>query len=483
MGRIYSGFMLVLLWGVGCGVAAAPVATEPIERHVDGSRIKAKAVSTEDGLRWFQQFYDSQRQEPCLWQKAAPDGAYYCVGITAGHLRVISRTSQENNYADDRCTLPLLYFSQAPRPDTLIPMGGGTCDEPQRFHSLGKVWGQGYYHLEPNGECILDVRHANALYPLGPVVEPGDSFVRGTLREKQRGRGIKAFVIAGEDGSESFQSLHDTTHATECPVHLARDGKFRCLPVDEPMGVSDAVSVEPTCTERALATLFRVACTPPRFALLSDNEEACHPEVSVIAVGEEVRYPFTYPVNSSTCMQFAPGPGYTSYYRTGAELPARNWPEAKELDLEVHGRLTVRGMEVGGAVKIPTELFDSALGVRCTFERVPDGTLRCIPFTGATLSQIRYFADAACTTPVTPRYRIACTADRYATLHDASGPTAGVRVYNLGPRHEGTVYISPSAGPPYTSCMEIVRKPQDAYYLLGAEVDSTSLVQGIETMN
>ncbi|AGC47137.1 hypothetical protein MYSTI_05861 [Myxococcus stipitatus DSM 14675] len=483
MGRIYAGLVLAALWGAGCGRTEEPTAAEPIERHLDGSRIKAKAVSTEDGLRWFQQLYDSQRQEPCLWQKAAPDGAYYCVGITASPLGVIRRTSQENNYADDRCTLPLLYFSQAPRPDALIPMGGGTCDEPQRFHSLGKVWGQSYYHLEPNGDCLPDVRHANELYPVGPLVEPGDYFVRGTLREKQHGGGIKAYVIAGEDGSESFQSLHDTTHATECAVRLARDGKFRCLPVDEPMGVSDFVSVEPTCTERALTTLFRVACTPPRFALLSDNPEACHPEVSVIAVGKEVRAPFAYGGTSSTCTQFTPGPGFTSYYRAGSELPARSWPEAKELDLEVHGRLTVRGMEVAGAVKIPTELFDTGLGVRCTFERVPAGTLRCIPSTDSPLFQPRYFADAACTTPVTPRYRIACTADRYATFHDASGPTPGVRVYNLGPRHEGTVYLSPSAGPPYTSCMEIERKPQDAFYLLGAEVDPTSLVQGIETMN
>ncbi|QSQ13983.1 DUF7481 family protein [Myxococcus landrumensis] len=482
MGRIYSGLVLAALWGAGCGDTTEPVATEPIARQVDGSRLKAKVVSTGDGLRWFQQIYDSQRQEPCFWQKVAPDGAYYCVKITTGQLMGVSGASQANNYSDSRCTTPLLYFSQTPAPDTLIPMGGGTCDGHQRFHSVGKVWGQSYYHREPNGDCIQDVRHANALYPVGPAVAPGDYFVRGTLQEKQGGRGIKAFVIAGEDGSESFQSLHDTTHATECTVQMASDGKFRCLPVGDPMDVSDSVSVEPTCTERAFATLFSTACTQPRFALVSDKDEACHPEISVIAVGEEVIHPYTHVGNNPTCMQFSPLPG-DRYYRAGAELPARSWPEAKELDLEVHGRLTVRGMEIAGAVKIPTELFDTELGVRCTFERVPAGTLRCIPYTTSALFEAQYFADAACTTRVTSRYRTACTGDRYATRYDASGPTPGMRVYNLGPRHDGAVYVSAGIGNPPASCLEIGREPSVGFYLLGSEIDSTSFVQGTETLD
>ncbi|QSQ13982.1 hypothetical protein [Myxococcus landrumensis] len=140
MERIHAGLVLAALLGTGCGDTTDPVATQPIERHVDGSRLKAKVFSTSDGLRWFRQIYDSHFQTPCTWQRAAPDGAYYCVDVSVDSISDADG-GRFGDYADANCSIPLASVSETPGPNTLISRTAGTCDGLQRFHAVGEFWG------------------------------------------------------------------------------------------------------------------------------------------------------------------------------------------------------------------------------------------------------------------------------------------------------------------------------------------------------
>ncbi|NTX62873.1 hypothetical protein HUA74_19685 [Myxococcus sp. CA051A] len=479
MGRIYTGLVLAALWGAGCGDTTEPVATEPIERHVDGSRLKARVLSTSDGLRWFKQLYDSQFQTPCTWQKAAPDGAYYCVASDTGNI-TDAEDSRLQGYTDANCSIPLAYFSPPPGPNTLISKTDGTCDGLQRFHTVGEAWSESYFQRDYNGDCVREVRDAAYLYRVGPEVAASDYLVRGVLQEKQSGRGIKAYTIKGEDGSESFQSLQDTTRDTECTVRLARDGTLRCLPSGESTGASASASVDPACTEPAFATTSYLFCTAPRFAVYANPEETCPSGLHVVAVGEEVSQVYgSLGENNPGCQPRPPQPRYVRYYRAGAELPARNWVEAKEVDLKTHGRLTVRGVELGGAVKVPTQIVDTQLETRCTFRSDPAGTLRCYPSQHLINLEPGYFADAACTTPVSHVYPASCTVGAYAVYIDESQGFPGKnRAFHLGPRHEGPAYGRNLAG----QCLTWSLTPPEPLYVVGAELDVMSLVQGTDSM-
>ncbi|NTX52569.1 hypothetical protein [Myxococcus sp. CA039A] len=486
MGRIYTGLILSALWGAGCGDTTEPVATEPIERHVDGSRLKAQVISTSDGLRWFQRVYDSQRQATCLWQKAAPDGAYYCVDDGVGLVsRGGSHFSHDDEYTDAECTDPIADLFQTPGPNTFIRRSDDPCEGLQRFHSVGEPWTGAYYRRNQDGDCVREPLGHSTHYRIGPELVTGDHFVRGTLREKQSGGGIKAYVIAGEDGSETFESLQDTTHDTNCVVNRARDGKLRCLPSSEPRGWLASVSVDPTCTEPALTTFTPRACTRPRFSLMSDGDDACSPNLKVIAVGEEVTQVYA-PASAvdPTCRPLTPGSREGRYYRAGAEVPATSWPEAKEIDLKAHGRLIVRGAEVAGAVKVPARLFDTQLGTECFFNPDASGTERCFPAGHGIDLKLGYFADAACTTRVSPVFPAPCTDGGYAVFVDfAQGPRLRYRAFHLGPQHEGPVYVVQSDGAQAGSCAELEGAPPASVYEVGAEIEATSLIEGTESMN
>ncbi|WP_338863252.1 hypothetical protein [Myxococcus stipitatus] len=485
MGRIYAGLLLAALCGTGCGKMKEPGARGSIERHKDGSRLKARVITTSDGLRWFQRIHDSRKQMDCSWAKVAPDGAYYCVDDSV-HSLDAAPGSLGTYFTDAHCTHSLVYFfNRAPGPNAIVEMPDDTCDELLRFHFVGARWGKAYYRRNPHGVCVQEELNAASLYQVGPALVPGDHFVRGTLREKQSGKGIKAYVIAGEDGSETFRTLHDTTHDTDCIIDRARDGTFRCLPSSAAWGRFDATSVDPACTERVFTEFNRPACPRPPFARQLNLDKACTPSVKVFAVKEEVTQVYA-PASETdpTCRPAPPAPPNTRYYRIGAELPAATWPQAKEVDLKVHGRLIVRGMELAGAVRIPDELFDTRLGTWCTFRTDPSGTERCFPSRHGLGLQLGYFADATCTTRVAPVSPEPCSPGGYALSTDPIDvPRPRSRAYTVGPKHEGRIYALSEDGPNAGTCAEVERSSPLPLYGVGAELEATSLVQGTETLN
>ncbi|QSQ13981.1 hypothetical protein JY572_37645 [Myxococcus landrumensis] len=167
------------------------------------------------------------------------------------------------------------------------------------------------------------------------------------------------------------------------------------------------------------------------------------------------------------------------YYREGAVLPSTNWPEAKEVDLQSHGRLTLRGVELGGGVKLPRQIFDTQLGTPCTFRPDPTGTLRCYPSPHFIDLSPPYFAEAACTTRVAAVHSSSCTVGGYAVYPDDSqGLPQKNHAYHLGPKHEGPLY----SGRP-GACRELGWMPEKPMYVVGAEIEATSLVEGTASMN
>ncbi|WP_342381075.1 hypothetical protein NVS55_15490 [Myxococcus stipitatus] len=488
MRRVQAGVLLAVLWGMGCGTTkdadeGGPGGKTPIELFKSGSRIKARGITTNDGLRWIERMHDSQRQADCSWEKAGPDGAYYCVSHE-GQFTLPAPGSRGDFYADARCTEGL-RVNWGPMPSGAVLTKRGACGELPRFHALGELVTATPYYLDLNtGACIPRALSAGYVaYRAGAEVPAGNLYVRGQLTQKWSGSGFTLLYVDGEDGSSGIHRIRDTARDTECAIERASDQKLRCLPSGSSTALSFGglrMSANATCTEQAVGTL----CDTPRFAAIT-SEARCSPTTATHDIGTELSQ--VYARYGDSC---EPSPIQSSgwrYFSPGKELPAATWLEAQELDLKTYGRLKVRGAQLGGVLQLPREIHDTQLGVECGFRSDVEGTPRCFPLTEASVTRGNdgHYADAACTRLLARTPHQPCTAPRFAHLFDdTTGPQPGHRTYALGATHEGDIYVWVQSRPDAPAeCVRGERQSGTTYSTLGEEVPAKSLVAGTKLID
>ncbi|WP_338867282.1 hypothetical protein [Myxococcus stipitatus] len=482
MRRIYTGLVLAVLWGTGCGGTKDsddnnPGGEEPgpggtinlADFFKSGSRVKAQVTTTTDGLRWPDEWYDSKLKGPCTWEAAGADGALYCVPAGMEYLP----TGGSGYYADASCTEGIVMTSEPVAADGFFVKRGNGCDVNARYHTVGAEITTTVYAKGSSGTCSsMSVTPGFKAYRAGPEV-PAGTFVRATVKQKQSTTGLTVHFIEGEDGSAQLHHLQDTTRNTACNFQKASDSKVRCLPSGTTTAAGNAAvaSVNSTCTEPA----FYSTCGTPKFAVTFERDQ-CGPGAKVYEAGAKVTQIYGS-TGGGSCQPQMQTPGM-SYYRSGTEIPASNFVEAKELDIKTFGRIKVRGAGVGDKVQIPLMMHDTQLNTPCTFMKDSAGTKRCFPVSNI-FATGNLFADASCTSPVGLSNATTCTPDRYVLANNVSNPSdMTYRAYNAGQQFNGTVYVSVVFGTGAPRCIQTERNSGTTYFMLGSEIAPTSLVQG-----
>ncbi|AGC44373.1 hypothetical protein MYSTI_03057 [Myxococcus stipitatus DSM 14675] len=492
MRRVQAGLLCAVLWGMGCettkdadegGPGGETPEESPLELFKSGSRIKVRGVTTSDGLRWVERLHDSQRQADCSWEKAAPDGAVYCVSHE-GLFNLPGPGSRGDYYFDASCTEGLrVHFG--PLPSGAVLTKHIACGELPRFHAPGERVTTTPYSLDLNtGACLpRALSSGDVAYRAGAEVSAGTLFVRGQVTQKWSGSGFTLRFVDGEDGSSSIHRIQDTARDTECSIERASDQKLRCLPSGHSTAVSFGglrMNTNATCTEEAVG----ISCDTPRFATIT-SESRCNPTTATYAIGAEVTQ--VYARYGNTCERSTAVPSDWRFFSPGKELPAATWLEAQERDFKTYGRLKVRGAELGAVLQLPRELHDTQLGTACGFQPDVEGTPRCFPLTEASVTKgnAGHYADAACTRPLARTPNQPCTPPRFAHQYDdTTGPQPGNRIYALGATHAGDIYVWVQSRPDAPAeCVRGERQSGTTYSVLGDEVPAKSLVAGTKRID
>ncbi|QSQ16558.1 DUF7481 family protein [Myxococcus landrumensis] len=480
---IYTGLVLAVLWGTGCGgtkdsdddnnpgPGGEPGGTINLaDFYKSGSRIKAQVTTTTDGLRWPDEWHDSKLKKPCTWETAGADGALYCV---PGGMEYIPNGGS-GYYFDASCTEGIVVTSEPVAATDFFVKRSTGCGVNPRYHTVGAEITTSVYAKSSSGTCSsIPVSTGFKAYRPGPEVAAG-TFVRATVKQKQTDKGVTVHFMEGEDGSAQFHHVQDTARNTECAIQKASDNKLRCLPSGATTASGNAAiaSVNSTCTEPA----FYSTCGTPEFAVTFEQDR-CGPGAKVYATGAKVTQIYGT-TGTGSCQAHPQTPPNFTYYRAGAEIAAASFVEAKELDIKTFGRLKVRGAGMGDKVQIPMMLHDTQLNTPCAFMKDSAGAKRCFP-TSSIFSTGTLFADDACKNPVGLANTTTCTPDRYVLANDVSNPSdTTYRAYNVGQQFNGTVYVSMVFGTGAPRCMQTERIPGSTYYTLGSEIAAASLVLG-----
>ncbi|AGC44375.1 hypothetical protein MYSTI_03059 [Myxococcus stipitatus DSM 14675] len=482
-----TSVLLAVLVVMGCSPSkdevddgpGQPGQESPDDFYKSGSRLKAQVTTTADGLRWPTEgflWFDTTLNQPCYWEESGGGGAVSCIPREMNSIP----PGKGGFYADAGCTEGLILRSELLPPGTHFARKGAACGEYPRYHAMGELVSRTTAYFHDGTTCSeVPVSPASKVYRVGAGVTAG-TFARGTLKERTKDSGISAHFIDGEDGSAQFVHLRDVARDTACGNHWASDGKRRCLPVGPTTahGQLAFAAVNPTCTEAA----YSATCVArPRFAVTL-SQSSCAPASTVHEAGVEVTQVYSA-AGAGVCQPLTMVPPDTRFFQAGAPIPASSFVELKEVDLKTHGRLKVRGMAAGDAVRIPVGVHDTELDTDCRFLEDASRKLRCFPLSNLSSNQ-NLFADSACTSPVGVEDVPTCASSppsKHVLVRTFTATTPYYRAYNTGAKHDGPLFERPFGGGTPGDCRPAQRTSGAAYYQLGVEIPATSLVEGTRT--
>jgi|CXWL01.1.fsa_nt_gi hypothetical protein len=444
----------------GGGGDAGTSADAPVTaNNVSGTRLKARWVTSADGLKTFQGWKDSARGEDCGWNFTG-DGVLRCLPYT-------NLTDYGDVFSDAACTQAavLAYTATCVTYSTIRKVDSTVCPATTRFFARGaQVSAAVYYRKSSGGTCTSYAISADQqLWRVGAELGPG-SFTGGTVSAVQGTGTVGYRRIDAEDGAKAFRVLEDLASSKHCYTGVASDLQYRCLPNDV-AGLGSQYS-DGSCTQLVAYTSAN-ACPKPPYASAFDST-TCPATVSVYSTGASLSN--LYDRSSGSCMAATPWGGY-SYYSLGAEVPASSFPIATPRDGQSFGRLTQRLFEYGPQLRLQRDIYDSSLGRQCYATTAGDGQLRCLPNEDAAVDA--YFADAACTQPVAIQYSATggCPPRWAARYNEAECPQR-VYAYRLGAQFTGQLYEKPAGG----VCVTRASSPNARYWRVTGEELPANLV-------
>jgi hypothetical protein len=418
---------------------------------VSGSRLSARFLLGEDGLRVFDGWFDNQRGEPCRIARGQ-GGRYYC--FPAANAAVFS---------DARCQQPLGSHQECAYRYTGVVRGDRRCG-----NETLTLWNEG----EPvpsysrfrliNDFCSgPDTSEGGVFVGLTGRV-PENALVAGEPYTARASLRLGPRVIRFEDGSTAPFEMFDNSQSRAC-VRMQTVSGVRCLPENVVyVGPTGPYWADEACSQR-VAHADAPACLRPAVALVTEVVDGCTMVREAYRPGERLDPRWVFSGGDCQGNRIIPG----HFYALGAPVDLQTFPELR-LRETGSGRIRVRSYSAADAVSISPLgqfLFDAQLGMECRVAVAEDGVLRCLPLAGPSVVEGELggaaYADAGCRRPLA-RYNPAGTcrsampamagvarASQKRCL-DATATGPGSRddrrpgrweIHRLGKRHEGELFF------------------------------------------
>jgi len=416
---------------------------------LSGSRIKIKWLQTDEGDRFFSEWFDSQLGVRCILG-GTPDDGERCVPFPAAQVIYTAAgcmPGSELAVASKRCgaseawaTLPT--YDCPFGMNHVFPVTGSAPPPAQEFMVVS------------DGRCVgpFPVDTTMTYYAVGPEADP-TTFVAVTPVTVHAGERFELRGKLGDDGSLFPNGLYDTQRMQECAVVLAADGTMRCLSLGAKGSMAGTFFSDSQC-QQALVWTPPGTCgygTQPAFAWQPGHSEACTPEpVKIFSVGDPVANPALFMASGGTCH----GPVTTSpaqFNALGPETPADQFGPGALGWTSSCRQVAEETKSAGGVTFSNTNSFHSNVeNVGCSWDQGTDGKQHCFPgdseapdHHSAMATVLTFYLDGACTQPVDLAYLAdSCNvlpAPKWGGKRSSACPPV-MTVYEIGEPVTATVY-------------------------------------------
>jgi len=440
--------------GSGAGGAATVVDTTA----VSGSRLRAQYLTTTDGTRQFQGWFDQSLKFSCHFS-AAEDGQTRCLPDAA--------TPLAGAFSDANCMQPLVQadVSCSDTPAFASKSSSGDCGPTAQIFAVGAAQTPTQIYYASGTSCVPGSPPANQkFYALGAKIDPS-MFIAGASAGVPSGHRLDPVYTLGSDGSKQRTGWFDTVQKSACTIGIAADQKSRCLPTPSAI-VLDTFS-DAGCTLPLAESVANAKCDTagaPSLAFKIDTS-ACPAAKHLYAVTAPFQGTQVYAKQAGACT--ATPVGSTTFYQVTEVNP----PEF-DLFLDTQpgsGRLHAEALlDADGATEFESRLFDTQRGESCSFTKAADGQTRCLPDGAGVL-----FNDAQCMQSIavaTPS--CGSSAPDYARLSQGGSCGSGVSIHALGDKTSATALYSPGSDGKCAS----TAAPSATLYGVGAEVAASEFV-------
>src|SRR4051812_25680476 len=254
------------------------------------------------------------------------------------------------------------------------------------------------------------------------------------------GTRLQGLFLQSADGARERWEMYDNQLQTRCGLNRADDGKLRCLPFAPSsfdLNILETAYADSDCTEMALPE--EATCAAGfgfKDGAMGRSVYRLGPVRALTMVYRRTTT-VTNGITQNGCMA-APGTPTKKYFSLGMLVPAASFVEAQGTRSDGPTTQRLRAlywqMTDGARVRVNQYFSDGDLMELCQARTTSDGSLRCLPSSGATVSA-GTFADDKCTAPATfITGAPTATAPKYAvSVTDAAGgcqPT--YRVFLVG---------------------------------------------------
>jgi hypothetical protein len=454
MGRVAPVPLVLVSLVAGCSQRELP-ATETVPstwEPVSGSRLSARFLLGENGLRVFDGWFDNDRGEPCRVARGQ-GGRYYC--FPAANAAVFS---------DARCQQPLGQHLECAFRYTGVVRGDRRCgNDTLTLWQEGEPVLSGSRFRLTNDFCSgPDTTEGGVFVGLTGRV-PENTLVSGEPYLARASLRLGPRVIRFEDGSTAPFEMYDNSQNRAC-VRMQTVRGVRCLPETAVfVGPTGPYWADETCSTQRVAHVDAPACLRPAVALVTEVVDGCTLVREAYRPGERLDPRTVF--SGGDCQGGRLIPGH--FYQLGAPVSLETFPELSLREVG-SGRIRVRSYSANDAVSISPLgqfLFDAQLGIECKVAVAEDGVLRCLPLSGPSVVEGEAggaaFADAGCRRPLarynpagTCRSAMPAMAGVARASHkrclDATATGPGSRddrrpgrweIHRLGKRHEGEVFF------------------------------------------
>jgi hypothetical protein len=423
---------------------------------VEGSRLKAKWVEGDDGVRGVMSWYDTKLQTACGFTTAA-DGKYRCLpsGLTLG----------PSDFADANCASPAVVNSQdACNPQQYVRRldATGACSSFNRIYRLGAKLAPGQTFARSGTDCVASGQLPEAAaYKLGEEL-PASMFVGAELTPEpaKGGDQVQLVLLVAEDGTKIDWNWRDPKTETTCSLYTLEENRLRCVP--SPAAFLSTAFSDSACQEGT--AVYSPACGPARTMTVKPPAPGMCPGVStVFELGPPVDSIYRVRSTDMACAVSATTVGL-EYHSLGAPVPSDSFPGFDYETASGNKRIQRRRLAAPTGRAVGANFYDNQRHEVCFANQTGD-TTRCLPsrtFTNYT------FADANCTQPLWQGTKDACP-PTYAYRYVENACPSRQLVYTLGPAFTGATYrqyTTRSDTSAEIECQPLMPAPTDVFYSL-----------------
>jgi hypothetical protein len=215
------------------------------------------------------------------------------------------------------------------------------------------------------------------------------------------GSRLRAKYVTSADGARQFVGWYDSQRQEDCRFDVAEDGETRCMPIAAQLGSQLSVSgyadsacknqlavFNPSAQGSSSAVVDACAITAASTAIVNGGVN-CGGAVIQNKMMSATRLDpnaTTYVSGPTGCSPAPPGSNVASgtqvAYSIGAPIPASSFVKGTEqVGPGPGGDIVARYMIGDDGAKEHVGWSIPSLGVNCTFQRIGDDTIRCIPVT------------------------------------------------------------------------------------------------------